>query len=62
VAVVTGANSGLGVGFAVALAHAGADVLLGARRAERLETTADAVRATGRRALSIATDVADPDS
>jgi NAD(P)-dependent dehydrogenase (short-subunit alcohol dehydrogenase family) len=62
VAVVTGASSGLGVGFAVALAHAGADVVLGARRAERLETTAEAVRATGRRALSVATDVVDPDS
>jgi NAD(P)-dependent dehydrogenase (short-subunit alcohol dehydrogenase family) len=62
VAVVTGASSGLGVAFAQALAEAGADVALGARRADRLEDTAAQVRSTGRRALSVPTDVADPDS
>ena len=36
VAIVTGASSGLGVAFAVALAEAGADVALGARREDRL--------------------------
>ena len=44
VAVVTGASSGLGVAFAQALAEAGADVVLGARRVDRLEETADLVR------------------
>ena len=39
VAIVTGASSGLGVAFAKALAEAGADVALGARRVERLEET-----------------------
>ena len=61
VAIVTGASSGLGVAFAQALAEAGADVVLGARRVDRLEQTAQLVRDTGRRVLAVATDVADPD-
>jgi len=62
VAIVTGASSGLGVAFAQGLAEAGADVVLGARRVERLEDTAGLVRNAGRRALAVATDVADPES
>ena len=62
VAVVTGASSGLGVAFAQALAEAGADVALGARRTEMLEDTAAQVRDTGRRALTVTTDVSDPES
>jgi NAD(P)-dependent dehydrogenase (short-subunit alcohol dehydrogenase family) len=62
VAIVTGASSGLGVAFAQALAEAGADVVLGARRTDRLEETAGLVRAAGRAVVSVATDVADPDS
>ncbi len=58
VAVVTGASSGLGVGFAQALAEAGADVVLGARRADRLKDTAALVESCGRRALAVGTDVA----
>jgi NAD(P)-dependent dehydrogenase (short-subunit alcohol dehydrogenase family) len=61
VAIVTGASSGLGVGFAQALAEAGADVALGARRVERLKETARLVEAAGRRALPVATDVTDPE-
>jgi NAD(P)-dependent dehydrogenase (short-subunit alcohol dehydrogenase family) len=61
VAVVTGASSGLGVAFAGALAEAGADVALGARRVERLAGTAVLVEAAGRRAVTVATDVADPE-
>jgi NAD(P)-dependent dehydrogenase (short-subunit alcohol dehydrogenase family) len=60
VAIVTGASSGLGVAFAKALAEAGADVALGARRVERLEETKRLVEATGRRAVAVATDVTDP--
>jgi NAD(P)-dependent dehydrogenase (short-subunit alcohol dehydrogenase family) len=61
VAVVTGASSGLGVAFAQALAEAGADVVLGARRVDRLEETRRLVEATGRRALAVQTDVAIPE-
>ena len=61
VAIVTGASSGLGVAFAKALAEAGADVVLGARRVERLEDTAKLVEEAGRTALSKGTDVAKPE-
>ena len=61
VAVVTGASSGLGVAFAKALAEAGADVALGARRVEKLEQTAALVTATGRQVLAQATDVTKPE-
>ena len=62
VAVVTGASSGLGVVFAQALAEAGADVVLGARRVDRLPETGKLVEAAGRRWTSLATDVIDPDA
>ena len=62
VAVVTGASSGLGVGFAKSLAQAGADVVLAARRVDKLADTERLVRAEGRRAHSIAADVSDPDA
>jgi NAD(P)-dependent dehydrogenase (short-subunit alcohol dehydrogenase family) len=61
VAVVTGASSGLGVAFAQALAQAGADVALGARRVDRLQETKALVEAVGRRAITVATDVAKPE-
>ncbi len=61
VAIVTGASSGLGVAFARALAEAGADVALGARRVERLEETKAMVEGLGRRAIAVATDVTKPE-
>ena len=61
VAVVTGASSGLGVAFAKALAEAGADVALGARRVDGLEQTAKLVEAAGRRSVAVGTDVTDPE-
>jgi len=62
VAIVTGASSGLGVAFASGLAEAGAHLSLGARRVDRLEDTAELVRAVDREVLTVATDVADPAS
>jgi NAD(P)-dependent dehydrogenase (short-subunit alcohol dehydrogenase family) len=61
VAVVTGASSGLGVAFAHALAEAGADVVLGARRVDRLDATGALVTAVGRRYVAAATDVSSPE-
>jgi NAD(P)-dependent dehydrogenase (short-subunit alcohol dehydrogenase family) len=60
VVIVTGASSGLGVAFAQAFAEAGADVVLGARRADRLSETATLVEAAGRTSLAVATDVSVP--
>ena len=60
VAIVTGASSGLGVVFARALAEAGADVALGARREDRLAETRTVVEDAGRRAITVRTDVAEP--
>jgi len=61
VALVTGASSGLGVAIAQGLAEAGADVVVGARRVDRLEETKALVEATGRTCVAVQTDVTDPD-
>ncbi|MEX1255572.1 MAG: SDR family NAD(P)-dependent oxidoreductase [Dehalococcoidia bacterium] len=58
-AVVTGAGRGLGQQMALALAEAGADVVCAARTAKQIEATAEAVRATGQRAIAVPTDVRD---
>lgn len=60
-AVITGASSGLGVAFAIALAEAGADVALGARRTEKLESTRLHIEQMGRKAVAVAIDVTIPE-
>jgi len=61
VAIVTGASSGLGVAFAHGLAAVGADVVLAARRMERLEAVRGDVETLGRRCLAVRADVASPE-
>ncbi len=59
VAIVTGASAGIGHGSALGLAEAGANVVMAARTADRLETAAADVRKLGVKALAIPTDVND---
>ena len=61
VVIVTGASSGLGVSFAQAFAQAGAHLVLGARRVEKMAGTAALVEEAGRRVYTRKTDVADPE-
>ncbi|QFU88220.1 SDR family oxidoreductase [Amycolatopsis sp. YIM 10] len=60
VAVVTGAGRGIGAATAVALAEAGADVVLAARTEEQLREVAGQVEAAGRKAEVVAADLSDP--
>jgi NAD(P)-dependent dehydrogenase (short-subunit alcohol dehydrogenase family) len=60
-ALVTGAARGLGRAIALAMAHAGADVVLGLRDPATAGDLADEIRAMGRRALPVAMDVRDLD-
>ena len=62
VAVVTGAGRGIGAATAVALAEAGADVVISARTADQLEQVAKAVEAAGRRAHVVPADLTDLDA
>lgn len=61
VAVVTGASSGIGVQFAEALAGQGADLVLLARRKEKLEEVAKKIRDIGRKCLIVQCDVTKTD-
>lgn len=58
-ALVTGASSGIGLASAAALAGAGAEVLLVARREAELLAVRDAIRADGGRAEARALDITD---
>ena len=59
VAVVTGAGRGIGAATAVALAEAGADVVLAARTEDQLEAVAGRIEAAGRRAHIVTADLSD---
>jgi 7-alpha-hydroxysteroid dehydrogenase len=62
VAIVTGAGRGIGAATAVALAEAGADVVLSARTAPQLEDVAQRIRGLGRRALVVPADLSNLDA
>jgi NADP-dependent 3-hydroxy acid dehydrogenase YdfG len=59
VVVITGASSGLGEAAARLLSAQGARLVLGARRAERLQALAKELTTAGGQALAVTTDVAD---
>ncbi|MEZ0577760.1 SDR family oxidoreductase [Nocardioides sp. MH1] len=58
VAVVTGAGRGIGAATAIALAEAGADVVISSRTADQLEQVAERIRAAGRRAVVVPANLA----
>ena len=57
VAVITGASSGIGYATALALAKAGAKVVAGARRKERLEQLQKEIEKTGGECITVTCDV-----
>lgn len=57
VAVITGGGRGIGEAIALGMAEAGADIVVAARRTNEIEAVADKVRALGRKALAITTDM-----
>jgi NAD(P)-dependent dehydrogenase (short-subunit alcohol dehydrogenase family) len=56
-ALVTGASSGFGAYFAQLLSDAGAEVVLAARRIDKLQSLQDSLRAAGGKASAVALDV-----
>ena len=61
-ALVTGSRRGLGAAMAVALAEAGANVMVHGSTADGLEAVCETIRATGRQAAAFACDLSQPDS
>lgn len=61
-AIVTGAGRGIGAATAVALAEAGADVVIASRTKAQLDEVAERVAAAGRRAVVVPADLSDPEA
>jgi NAD(P)-dependent dehydrogenase (short-subunit alcohol dehydrogenase family) len=57
VAVVTGGGTGLGQAMSLAMARAGADIVVAGRRLEPLQDTVTTVQQLGRRGLAVSTDI-----
>lgn len=60
--MVTGAGRGIGAATALALAQAGADVVISSRTREQLDEVATGIEAAGRRAMVVPSDLADPEA
>ena len=58
-ALITGASSGIGLGCAIALAEAGAHVVVSARSIDKLNSVVDTIKAKGLSAEAMVMDVAD---
>lgn len=61
VALITGASRGIGRTIALALARAGADVVVTSRHVANLDRVASEIQALGRHAAAVAADVTDED-
>lgn len=61
VAVVTGANSGVGAAIAKLFAAEGASVVMAARRKEALDEVANEINQAGGRTLAVPCDISKPD-
>lgn len=59
VIIITGASSGIGAATAIACADAGMDVVLNARRADKLQAVAQKIQSLGRKAQVVAGDITD---
>jgi 7-alpha-hydroxysteroid dehydrogenase len=62
VAIVTGAGRGIGAASALALAEAGADVLISSRTKEQLDEVAAKIEGVGRKAVVVPADLSDLDA
>ena len=60
-AIVTGGGSGIGEAISKAYAEAGAHVVVGARKQDRLDRVAGEIREMGRESLAVSTDVTVPE-
>lgn len=62
VAVVTGGNGGIGLGIALGLAEAGADIVIAGRNAGKNAEAVKQVAALGRRAIPVEVDIRDAEA
>lgn len=60
-AIITGASAGLGQAAALVFAKAGANIVMAARRPDKLSLAAEAVKAVGAKVLAVPTDVGQAD-